>query len=136
MDNYYPNTFSDWLSIETGFSSYDSEKLKELVSFAKDKESKMDRDIGQALEGGHFSEPLPEGEIIGPTEPREDPSGIIIHKGRRLFQIPGVTKLDLNQHIGCTFKNRCYKATTLCATEPSLSPISQFQDVACYYPES
>ena len=57
-------------------------------------------------------------------------------KGRRLFQIPGVTKLDLNQHIGCTFKNRCYKATTLCATEPSLSPISQFQDVACYYPES
>ncbi|MEO1492203.1 MAG: serine hydrolase [Pseudomonadota bacterium] len=41
----------------------------------------MNRDIGAALAGGHFSEPLPDGEIIGPVRPRGDPSGMIMIGG-------------------------------------------------------
>ena len=42
----------------------------------------MNRDIAQALAGGHFSEPLPDGEIIGPLRPRGDPSGVILRGGQ------------------------------------------------------
>ena len=51
--------------------------LEDVVSFTNTNESKMDRDIGKVLAGGHFSEPLPEGEILWPTESREDPSGLL-----------------------------------------------------------
>ncbi|MEM9140751.1 MAG: serine hydrolase, partial [Pseudomonadota bacterium] len=53
----------------------------EAVAYAQAHESAMDRDIGAALAGGHFSEPLPDGEIIGPVRPRGDPSGMIWYKG-------------------------------------------------------
>lgn len=56
-------------------------RFAQAVAYAKAHESQMDRDIGAALAGGHFSEPLPDGEIIGPVRPRGDPSGLIIHKG-------------------------------------------------------
>ena len=56
-------------------------KFDAAISFAVANESKMDRDIGAALAGGHFSEPLPGGEIIGPVRPRGTPSGMIIHRG-------------------------------------------------------
>lgn len=51
------------------------------VTFAQQHESTMDRDIGAALADGHFSEPLPDGEIIGPVAPRGNPSGMIWHRG-------------------------------------------------------
>ncbi|MEM7056309.1 MAG: serine hydrolase [Pseudomonadota bacterium] len=51
------------------------------VAYAQAHESQMDRDIGAALAGGHFSEPLPDGEIIGPVRPRGNPSGMTWHRG-------------------------------------------------------
>ena len=79
---YYPDSVFDLEHLDPLGHLLDRAKLKEVISFAKANESKMDRDIGRALAGGHFSEPLPEGEIIGPTEPREDPSGIIIYESK------------------------------------------------------
>ena len=61
-----------------------AERLEQAVAFARRAESPMDRDIGRALAGGHFSEPLPDGEIIGPTRPRGDPSGLILRGGRKV----------------------------------------------------
>ena len=78
---YYPDSVFDWEHLDPLGHLLDRAKLEEVISFAKANESKMDRDIGRALEGGHFSEPLPEGEVIGLSEPRKDPSGIIVHKG-------------------------------------------------------
>ena len=62
---YFPDSSSRWEHLTPTNPPFDSTKINEVVSFANANESKMDRDIGKALEGGHFSEPLPDGEIIG-----------------------------------------------------------------------
>lgn len=58
--------------------------LEAAVDFALANESAMDRDIGRALAGGHFSEALPDGEIVGPVRPRGDPSGVILVGGEEV----------------------------------------------------
>ncbi|HET7410328.1 MAG TPA: serine hydrolase, partial [Paracoccaceae bacterium] len=63
-------------------AGFDPDRLAEAVAFARANESVMDRDIGRALASGHFAEPLPDGEIVGPTRPRGDPSGMILRGGR------------------------------------------------------
>ncbi len=73
VSGYVPG--ADWETADAG-------DFAEAVAYARRHESVMDRDIGRALAGGHFSEPLPDGEIIGPTRPRGDPSGMIVKGGR------------------------------------------------------
>jgi CubicO group peptidase (beta-lactamase class C family) len=62
-------------------AGFDASRLAEAAEFARAHESAMDRDIGRAL-STHFSEPLPDGEVIGPTHPRGDPNGMILRRGR------------------------------------------------------
>ena len=45
--------------------------LSKAINFAIKNESKMDRDIGAALENGHFEEPWPIGKTIGPVKSRK-----------------------------------------------------------------
>ena len=42
----------------------------------------MLRDIGRALKEGHFNEPPPINEIIGPVKDRAEPSGVVVRSGR------------------------------------------------------
>jgi CubicO group peptidase (beta-lactamase class C family) len=104
---YYPDSVFDWEHLDPLGHLLDRAKLEEVISFAKANESKMDRDIGRALEGGHFSEPLPEGEIIGPTEPREDPSGIIIYKGKILSMWGPVSRPDMTFSVTKSYLALC-----------------------------
>lgn len=75
-------TGPDWGAVDPAAAGFDAAGLQNAVDFAVTHESKMDRDIAQALAGGHFSEPLPDGEIIGPTRPRGDPSGVVLRGGK------------------------------------------------------
>ena len=68
--------------VEPAEAGFDADLLVKAAAFAQANDSVMDRDIGRALAGGHFSEPLPDGEIIGPVRPRGDPSGVILRGGR------------------------------------------------------
>lgn len=74
-----PPSLAPIAPVEAGLSA---QGLERAVAYALANESSMDRDIGRALASGHFSEPMPDGAIIGPTRPRGDPSGIILHGGR------------------------------------------------------
>ncbi len=85
-------TWQRTTAIEAGF---DPDALAEAVAFAQAHESTMNRDIAEALSGGHFSEPLPDGEIIGPVKPRGDPSGVIIRGGRIVSQWGPVDAPDM-----------------------------------------
>ena len=69
--------------------------VTQAVLFAKAHESGMDRDIARALDGGHFSEPMPDGEIIGPVHPRGDPSGMILRGGKVAAQWGPVEAPDM-----------------------------------------
>ena len=107
MNTYFPNSANDWDTLDLKELELDPSKIDDLISFIKVNESKMDRDIGNALEGGHFSEPLPEGEIIGPTEPREDPSGVIIYKGRILSKWGPVHRPDMTFSVTKSYLAVC-----------------------------
>jgi CubicO group peptidase (beta-lactamase class C family) len=63
-------------------AGFDAGRLAEAVGYARAHESGMNRDIGLALASGHFSEPLPDGEIVGPTRPRGDPNGLVLRGAR------------------------------------------------------
>jgi CubicO group peptidase (beta-lactamase class C family) len=82
MSHYVPGSNTDWERAQPSELGLDETAIEEAVAFALQHESKMDRDIGRALDSGHFSEPMPEGETLGPTEPRSDPSGLIVKNGR------------------------------------------------------
>ena len=71
-----------WLTASPAEAGFDPDGLAAAVAYAQANESTMDRDIGKALDGGHFSEPLPDGEIIGPVAARGDPSGLILRGGQ------------------------------------------------------
>ena len=45
-------------------AGFDRHGLAAAVDYVRAHESAMDRDIGRALTGGHFSEPLPDGDAI------------------------------------------------------------------------
>ena len=58
-----------------------SELIANAIQFAIDNESSMNRDIGAALEQGHFEEPWPIGKTIGPVKNRKGGSGVILRHG-------------------------------------------------------
>lgn len=68
-------------SVSPAEVGFDPDRLAGAVAYARANESSMPRDIGRAL-STHFSEPLPDGEIIGPVRPRGDPNGMVLRHGR------------------------------------------------------
>ncbi len=79
---YVPAAGAAWETVPPAEAGFDPAALDEAVAFALAHESPMDRDIARALADGHFSEPGPDGAIIGPTRPRGDPSGLVLRDGR------------------------------------------------------
>jgi peptide/nickel transport system ATP-binding protein len=55
-------------------------------------------------------------------------------RGKRLFQIPGMTPALINLPPGCRFKNRCSRADALCDTMPELAELSPGHGVRCHHP--
>ena len=57
-------------------------------------------------------------------------------RGERLEAIPGSVPHPFDLPEGCRFAPRCKYATEKCVTTmPELEPISENQQVRCYYPE-
>src|SRR3546814_14343436 len=55
-------------------------------------------------------------------------------RGRRLFQIPGMTPSLLNLPAGCAFRSRCPRADDACLEAPPLGTASQGRQVRCFHP--
>lgn len=79
------------------------EALEPAIRFALDNESTMNRDIAQALEDGHFAEPWPIGQTIGPVKPRENPSGMIIQHGETLATWGDIDRVDMTFSISKSY---------------------------------
>ncbi|MEM7524458.1 MAG: serine hydrolase [Pseudomonadota bacterium] len=76
-------------------ASLDASTLNEAVAFALAHESTMNRDIGAALADGHFGEPWPICETIGPVRDRAGPSGVILRRGRIVAEWGDVERVDM-----------------------------------------
>lgn len=95
MTDYVPGADDDWARIEAADAGADAAALDAAKTFAVEHDSKMNRDIAKALEGGHFSEPPPLGDIIGPTAPRGPASGIVLKGGRILAEWGPTDRADI-----------------------------------------
>lgn len=67
----------------------------------------MDRNIAAALEQGHFGEPWPIGQTIGPVKDRGDPSGIILRHGKIVRSWGDVTRTDMTFSIAKSYLALC-----------------------------
>lgn len=94
MTTYWPGA-EDWQRIAPEAAGLDATAVERAVAFAIAGESSMKRDIRQALEEGHFSEPPPINEIIGPVKDRAEPSGVIIRGGRIVAEWGDVERVDM-----------------------------------------
>lgn len=95
MTDYVPGSGDDWARIEAAEVGADAAALQEAVNFATDHESKMNRDIAKALDGGHFSEPPPLGDILGPTAPRGPAAGLVLKGGKILAEWGPTNRADI-----------------------------------------
>jgi peptide/nickel transport system ATP-binding protein len=55
-------------------------------------------------------------------------------RGRRLFQIPGMTPSLLNLAPGCAFRNRCPRADAACLEEPPVTAFLHGRRLRCVHP--
>ena len=83
------------------------ELLSKAIKFAIDNESQMDRDIGAALEKGHFEEPWPIGKTIGPVKHRKAGSGVILRKGHLIKTWGDVEYVDMTFSISKSYLSLC-----------------------------
>ena len=81
--------------------------LSKAIKFAIDNESQMDRDIGAALEKGHFEEPWPIGKTIGPVKHRKAGSGVILRKGHLIKTWGDVEYVDMTFSISKSYLSLC-----------------------------
>lgn len=107
MPIYFPPAEGRWERHSPRRAGFSVQGLERAVAFAIDHESTMDRDIGRALHSGHFSEPMPDGEIIGPTEPRGDPSGIILKNGHIVAEWGPIAAPDMTFSVTKSFLSLC-----------------------------
>lgn len=88
-------------------AGFDASALAQAVQFAIQNESKMNRDIGAALAEGHFDEPWPIGQTIGPVKPRDDPNGVILRHGQIVTSWGDVERVDMTFSISKSYLALC-----------------------------
>ncbi|MEM6941324.1 MAG: serine hydrolase [Pseudomonadota bacterium] len=93
--------------IEPQHAGFDPAKLTEAIDFAQAHESTMDRDIGAALKAGHFGEPWPIGQTIGPVKDRADPAGLILKEGKLVCHWGDVHRVDMTFSISKSYIALC-----------------------------
>ena len=107
MTAYFPAPGDAWEKIEPQSAGLDPSRLDEAVAFAIEAESPMNRNIQEALDEGHFSEPPPLGDIIGPTRDRGDPHGLVIKGGRIVAEWGDPSSVDMTFSAAKSYLSIC-----------------------------
>lgn len=106
MTTYWP-TKTEWRSADASDLGFDPAALEEAKAFAIDNEVAMNRDIGAALEDGHFAEPWPERKVIGPVKHRAEPSGLITRGGSIAASWGDVDRVDMTFSVTKSYLALC-----------------------------
>ncbi|MEX2519221.1 MAG: serine hydrolase [Paracoccaceae bacterium] len=94
MTPYWP-TKTEWRSADPSDLGFDPAALEAAKTFAIGNESSMNRDIGAALEDGHFAEPWPVRKVIGPVKDRAGPNGLIARGGCIVASWGDIERVDM-----------------------------------------
>lgn len=98
---------NDWQTSDAASSGFDPGKLRHAVDFCAANASKMDCDIGKALAEGHFGEPWPIGQTIGPVKNRSAPSGLVLRDGKLVTSWGDVSRVDMTFSISKSYIALC-----------------------------
>lgn len=102
-----PSHSRDFVPVSAAAAGFDLAALAAAVAFARAHESTMNRDIGQALADGHFGEPWPIGQTIGPVKDRQDPSGLILRHGQLVTSWGDIDRVDMTFSISKSYLAIC-----------------------------
>lgn len=102
-----PDTPSRFEQVDPAGAGFDSDALAEAIEYAKGHESTMNRDIGAALADGHFGEPWPIGQTIGPVRDRAEPSGMVLRHGRCVGVWGDTRRVDMTFSISKSYLALC-----------------------------
>jgi peptide/nickel transport system ATP-binding protein len=58
-----------------------------------------------------------------------------VGRGEKLNPIPGMAPSPLARPAGCPFRNRCFAATDICASEPPLTEMRDGHAWRCFHPQ-
>ena len=86
---------------------FEPARLEAAVAYAIGHDSTMKRNIAEALEEGHFSEPWPIRETIGPVKDRKDPAGLIVRDGRIAASWGDAGRVDMTFSVSKSYLALC-----------------------------
>jgi len=95
------------IEIDPPKAGMDGSLLSKAIDFAIENESSMDRNIGAALEKGHFEEPWPIGKTIGPVKSRKAGSGVILRSSQLVKTWGDVEYVDMTFSISKSYLSLC-----------------------------
>lgn len=130
LDQKSQNTLG---SIEVAEAGFEPDALARAIDYCLSNDSKMDRNIGKALEDGHFGEPWPIGKTIGPVKDREDPSGVILRGGKIVASWGDVDRVDMTFSISKSYLAICAGIAVDDGLIPDLdAPVRDLVDDGCF----
>jgi CubicO group peptidase (beta-lactamase class C family) len=97
---YYPER-GNWLAQQPAQSGLHATRLAEAVSFAQNHDNSVNRDLRIAILQAFSREPYH--EIVGPTRPRGNPSGVIIKNGYLVAQWGEPERVDMTFSVTKSF---------------------------------
>ncbi len=97
----------NWNIIDPDSAGMDDGLLSKAIDFAIQNESSMNRDIGAALQQGHFEEPSPFGKTIGPVKRRKSGSGAILRGGQLVKTWGDMDYVDMTFSISKSYLSLC-----------------------------
>ncbi|MGY6632653.1 MAG: serine hydrolase domain-containing protein [Alkalilacustris sp.] len=106
MTIYWP-TATDWRTAAPADSGLASGAFDAAVRCALDGASTMNRDIAAALADGHFGEPWPISQTIGPIKERGDPNGLILRGGEIVARWGDVARVDMTFSVTKSYLALC-----------------------------
>jgi CubicO group peptidase (beta-lactamase class C family) len=127
---YVPGAGDDWQRRAPAQVGMDSARLQAAISFHREHESKLPRDLVQAHYMTFGREPF--GQAVGPFRPRGEPTGVVIRRGyivaewgdpRRVDMTFSVTKSFLSTVIGLAYDRRMIRSLDD-AVAPYMAPVT------------
>ncbi len=106
-NNYFPDSDDNWKSASATEANFDPILIEDAVNFALNHETKIERNIQQALENKAFGEPAPWGDIIGITRPRSGPNGLITRRGLIVAEWGDTNHPDITFSVAKSFLSIC-----------------------------
>jgi len=98
---YFPPR-GEWRSQEPGAVGVDKAKLDEAIAFAIARENPDTRDLAVAIPN-QFRGEAPYNTLIGPTQPRGGPNGLIIRRGSIIAEWGDTARSDMTFSVTKTF---------------------------------